>query len=132
MKAAAISLLAAVIIIGGIYVLTDSGGVDAPVPAASGGVNNVGIVGGVQIVEITARGGYKPRVSLAQAGMPTTIRFDGRGSFDCSSAVRIPSLGISKTLAYDAVTDIDVGVQQVGTLKGSCGMGMYPFEIQFK
>jgi hypothetical protein len=29
-------------------------------------------------------------------------------------------------------TDIDIGTPQPGTLKGSCGMGMYQFEIAFQ
>jgi sulfite exporter TauE/SafE len=95
-------------------------------------VDNIKMVNGVQIIEMRARGGYQPRVSLAKAGLPTFIRFNTRGSFDCSSFVRIPSLGISKTLLQSGTTDINIGTNSVGTLRGTCGMGMYDFEIQFK
>ena len=99
---------------------------------SSAGENNVKIINGIQIVEIKARGGYQPRVSSARANVPTVIRFDNSGSFDCSSFVRIPSLSISKTLERSGTTDIDLGVNPEGLLRGTCGMGMYDFEIQFK
>jgi sulfite exporter TauE/SafE len=94
--------------------------------------DNVTIVDGVQIVEIQARGGYWPRKTVAQAGIPTVIRFNTTGTFDCSSSVRIPSLGISKILPQSGATDIEIGTQATSTLQGTCGMGMYPFEVSFR
>lgn len=93
--------------------------------------NNVSIIEGKQIIEITAKGGYKPMISNAKAGIPTIIRFNTNGTFDCSSSVRIPSMNIFKMLPQSGNTDIDLGIQKTGTLNGSCGMGMYPFEIEF-
>lgn len=95
-------------------------------------INNVTIVDGTQIVEISAKGGYSPYKSVAKAGIPTIIRFDTKGTFDCSSAVRIPSMNISQTLPQTGSTDIDIGIQKVAILQGTCGMGMYPFEIDFQ
>ncbi len=94
--------------------------------------NNVSMVDGKQIVEIRAKGGYQPRVSTAKAGLPTILRFNTAGTFDCSAAVRIPSLDISKILPQSGATDINLGNPKFGTLSGSCGMGMYPFEIKFE
>ncbi len=93
--------------------------------------DNVIIENGKQIINITARAGYTPRKSVAKAGVPSVIRFNANGTFDCSLFVRIPSLNISKSLSQNSVTDIDIGVQKEKTLKGSCGMGMYLFEISF-
>ncbi len=95
-------------------------------------VNNVSVVDGKQIIEINAKGGYTPRKSFAKSGIPTILRFNTKGTFDCSSSVRIPSMNISKILPQSGVTDIDLGTQKTGTLNGSCGMGMYPFEIEFQ
>ena len=53
-------------------------------------------------------------------------------TFDCSSFVRIPSLNIPKILPPSGTTDINIGSPQVATLYGTCGMGMYPFEIDFQ
>ena len=128
MKATVISILIAGVIIGGSIVLVNSkNSTDSVVNA-----NNVSIVDGKQIIEITARGGYQPRKSIAKAGIPTIIRFNTKGTFDCSSSVRIPSLNLFKNLPQTGITDIDVGSGKVGVLKGSCGMGMYPFEVEFQ
>jgi plastocyanin domain-containing protein len=94
-------------------------------------VSNVSIVDGVQVIEIQAKGGYTPRKSVAKAGIPTIIRFKTSGTFDCSSSLRIPSMNIFNNLPQSGNTDVDLGTQKVGVLNGSCGMGMYPFEIDF-
>jgi plastocyanin domain-containing protein len=128
MKATVISIVIAIVLIGGAFMLANnSGGTNSTANA-----NNVSIVDGKQIIEITARGGYQPRNSVAKAGVPTIIRFETSGTFDCSSSIRIPSLNIFKSLPQTGSTDIDVGTQSVGKLVGSCGMGMYPFSVEFK
>ena len=128
MKATIVSIVVAVVLIGGAFVLTrGNSGTDN-----SASANNVSIVDGKQIIEIRAKGGYQPRKSIAKAGMPTILRFNTAGTFDCSSSVRIPSLNISKGLPQSGSTDIDIGTEKPGTLQGSCGMGMYPFEIEFQ
>ena len=94
--------------------------------------SNVHMEGNTQVVEIKAGGGYAPARSVAKAGIPTVVRFTNSGSFDCSSSVRIPSLDISKTLSQKGTTDIPLGTPSAGPLQGMCGMGMYPFEVDFK
>jgi len=126
MKLTVISILVAVVLIVGAILFT-RGDTNTNVDA-----NNVSVVDGKQIIEIRAKGGYQPRKSIAQAGLPTILRFDTNGTFDCSSSVRIPSLGISQILPQSGETDIDLGLPQIGTLQGMCGMGMYRFEIEFK
>lgn len=128
MKTTVISVIVAVVLIGGSFFFTRGGKLTEQVVDA----NNVSIVDGKQIVEISAKGGYHPRVSVAKAGIPTIIRFNTNGTFDCSSSVRIPSMNISKSLPQTGTTDIDIGSQEVATLQGTCGMGMYPFEVEFK
>jgi plastocyanin domain-containing protein len=91
--------------------------------------NNVKMVEGKQVIEIRAKGGYTPRVSTVKAGIPTVVRFNTAGTFDCSAAVSIPSLNIKETLPPSGATEIALGTLQVGSVEGSCGMGMYPFEI---
>jgi plastocyanin domain-containing protein len=130
MKVIVISIIVAVLLIGGAFMLTKgSSQSQADEQLAA---NNVTIVDGTQIITISAKGGYQPRKSVAKAGIPTIIRFDTKGTFDCSSAVRIPSMDISKILPQTGSTDIDIGTGQLGTLQGSCGMGMYPFEVEFQ
>ena len=128
MKATLLSIIIAIVLIGGAFMLANNNSAIN----STANVNNVSIVDGKQIIEITARGGYQPRNSVAKAGVPTIIRFETSGTFDCSSSVRIPSMNIFKSLPQTGSTDIDVGTQSVGKLVGSCGMGMYPFSIEFK
>jgi len=128
MKITIISIILAVAFIGGAFMLTRNGGEAGQVVNE----NNVSIVDGKQIIEIRAKGGYQPRKSIAKVGLPTILRFNTSGTFDCSSSVRIPSMNISKALPQSGSTDIDIGNGKLGTLQGSCGMGMYPFEIEFQ
>ncbi len=130
MKATVISIIAAVVLIGGAFVLSQ--GNSSSQTETGVAANNVTVVEGKQIIEIKAKGGYQPRKSIAKTGIPTILRFDTSGTFDCSSSVRIPSMNISKNLPQTGSTDIDLGTQQVATLQGTCGMGMYPFEVEFK
>jgi len=129
MKIIVISIITSTILIGGAFMLTKNSQprIDTQVV-----INNVTIVNSKQIITINAKGGYQPRKSIAKAGIPTIIRFDTNGTFDCSSSLRIPSMNISKILPQTGSTDIDIGIQQVATLQGTCGMGMYPFEVEFR
>ena len=95
-------------------------------------INNVSIIDGKQIIEIKAKGGYHPVHSVAKSGIPTILRVDTNGTFDCSSSIRVPSMNISKNLPMSGTTDIDIGIQKAGTFQGTCGMGMYPFDIKFE
>lgn len=93
---------------------------------------NVSVVDGRQIVEITVKGGYSPVRSVAKAGLPTVLRFKTNGTFDCSSALVVPSLGVSQLLSQTGVFDVDAGTPAAGQLAGSCSMGMYRFAVDFQ
>jgi len=94
--------------------------------------SNVTFEDGKQIIEINAKGGFLPRVSVAKADMLTILRFNTSNTFDCSSSVRIPSLNISQSLPQSGLIDIKLPSSGESILKGTCGMGMYPFEIDFQ
>lgn len=93
---------------------------------------NVHLEGSVQIIDLRARGGFSPEKTVAKAGIPTILRVATDGTFDCSSSVRIPALKFSKILKPTGTEDIDLGSPKAGTLQGMCGMGMYPFVIEFE
>ncbi len=94
--------------------------------------NNVSVVDGNQIISISAKGGYSPKISNAKAGLPTIIRVSTKGTFDCSIALRIPALNYRKNLAMTGTTDIEVPPQKPGAaIQGLCGMGMYSFKVNF-
>ena len=70
------------------------------------------VVDGKQVIEIKAKGGYTPREILAKADMPTVIKVKTQGTFDCSSALVIPSLNYRSNLSPSGVTEIEVPPQK--------------------
>jgi plastocyanin domain-containing protein len=94
--------------------------------------DNVSMVGDTQVITITAKGGYLPRVTAAKAGVPTVLKMDTQGTYDCSVALSIPSIGYRKNLPPQGETLIDIPAQPVGTsMRGVCSMGMYSFTLNF-
>ncbi len=88
--------------------------------------------GDTQIIDLTAKGGYKPSVINAVAGKETVLRVNTNNTFDCSSALTIPKLGVQKNLPPTGKTEISLGIQKAGTeIDGTCSMGMYSFKIKF-
>jgi len=128
MKTIAITSFVVIVVVGGIFMLAGSSSSGSSVGTA----DNVRVIDGKQIIEIQAHGGYQPNKSLAKAGLPTVIRFVTSGTFDCSASVRISAIHVSKLLPSTGSTDIDIGTSTVTTLRGSCGMGMYPFQVEFQ
>jgi len=94
--------------------------------------NNVEIKNGIQYVTINAKGGYFPKISTAKADIPTKLIIKTNGTYDCSAALVIRSLGFQKILPQTGETEIDLGIPKKGEpLQGICGMGMYSFLINF-
>jgi plastocyanin domain-containing protein len=130
MKSIAISCLIALLLIGGAVMLRKANDRSASQNAS---VDNVTVEDGVQIIEIGAKGGYSPRVTLAKADTPTVLRVMTSGTFDCSAALAIPSIGYQKNLPPSGITEIDLPAQKAGTkLQGLCVMGMYNFVVEFE
>lgn len=113
--------------IGGmVYLLRNAG-------APSQGASVSTVVDGKQMIEVRAKGGYEPRVISAKANMPTVLRVNTQGTFDCSAALSIPRLGYRANLPPSGATDIEVPPQAAGTsLQGVCAMGMYHFAVNFQ
>ena len=129
MKPTAIAVLIGAVVIAGTIWYSGRGS-SANVPVAD--AHNVSVRDGKQIVEIGVKGGYMPKVSTAKADMPTVLRMKTNGTFDCSSGVTIPSLGIRQILPQTGETDIEIPPQKAGTtLDGVCTMGMYHFSVSF-
>lgn len=128
MKLTIASVILALIFIGGAIIFARNGAkTDTAVPQ-----NNISVADGKQIIEIGAKGGYSPSVTTAQANIPTVIKVKTQGTFDCSSALVIQSIGYRANLPPSGETLIDVPPQTAGsTLQGMCAMGMYNFSIKF-
>jgi Cu+-exporting ATPase len=125
------SLVASAFLIWGAFwfaSLTPGGGA-APGPTSPA----VTLVDGTQYIDISAKGGYSPRIVDATAGIPTVLRVSTRGTFDCSSSLVIPKLSYQKFLSPTETEEIAIAPEKAqGTLQGLCSMGMYNFQIRFK
>lgn len=114
-----------IVVIGAVAVFSLGG-------SSTASTENVSIVDGVQTITITAKGGYLPRTTTAKAGVPTVLKMDTNGTYDCSIALSIPSIGYRNNLPPQGETLIDVSAQPAGTkMRGVCSMGMYSFTVNF-
>ncbi|MDO8482570.1 MAG: hypothetical protein Q7S86_01995 [bacterium] len=131
MKSTATSIIVSAIFIG-LAIVFLSSGTSSGRTELVGTNENVFIEGDTQIIEIAARGGYSPQLSLAKADTPTLLRVKTSGVFDCSGALSIPAIGYRNNLPLSGVTDIPIPPQKQGTsLLGTCAMGMYSFSVNF-
>ncbi|MEK7608756.1 MAG: hypothetical protein AAB495_04205 [Patescibacteria group bacterium] len=123
-------ILAAMFVGGAIYLSSGSGSAGREV---EGGSEGVSVENGVQMIDLAAKGGYYPKKIVAKAGIPTTLRVRTKNTFDCSSALIIPSIKYQKNLSSTGEELITIPVERAtGTLRGTCSMGMYGFEIAFR
>ncbi len=130
MKIISISVIVVVVLLAGAFFLGRAGQTDdsASDTTASATTDS----SGKQIVSIKAKGGYYPQAITAKANTPTVLKVTTNATFDCSSALVIPSLGYRKSLPPSGDTLIDIPAQAAGTkLQGLCAMGMYNFTIKF-
>ena len=128
MKLTVASIILALIFIGGAIIFARNGAkTDTAVSQ-----NNVSVADGKQIIEIDAKGGYSPSITIAKANISTVIKVKTQGTFDCSSALIIQSIGYRANLPPSGETLIEVPPQEAGsTLRGMCAMGMYNFSVKF-
>ena len=88
---------------------------------------------GVQVIDITAKGGYTPRKVVAKANTQTLLRVQTIDTFDCSASLVIPKLSYQKFLRPSEVVEIAISPDEArGVYQGLCSMGMYNFQIVFK
>lgn len=124
-----ISIIVSLALIGGtLYFVSDRS-------ASSGGEvaqsQNVEIRDGVQYVTVTAGGGYSPRITQIEGGIPTKLIVKTNGTYDCSASLIVRSAGFQKILQPTGEEVIDLGIPKSGEkVQGVCGMGMYSFQIK--
>lgn len=130
MNKIALSIITVALVIGlGIIFFGGSQNSTETSSAQSG--QNIEIKDGVQYITIDAKGGYSPRASSAQADIPTKLIVKTNGTYDCSAALVIRSIGYQKILPQTGEEVIDLGNPKPGALQGLCSMGMYNFTIDF-
>lgn len=103
-----------------------------PLKAVPDSGQAVSMENGKQVISILAKGGYWPKTISAKAGVDTTLRINTQNTFDCSSFINIPTLGIRDALQPSGVKEIAIAPQSPGSvINGTCSMGMYSFSIRF-
>ena len=82
------------------------------------------VVGGVQEVTVTVKGGYSPDRIRVQAGVPLRLTFDRQEAGDCTSRVVFADFGASKTLPAFGTATLEFTPDKVGEFGFACGMNM--------
>src|SRR5213080_3836061 len=82
------------------------------------------LAGGVQRLEVTVRGGYRPEVIRLRQGVPVELTFDRQESGDCTSRVVFPDFRASATLPAYQRTTVRLDAGEVGEFGFACGMNM--------
>lgn len=124
-----ISIIISIVLIGGTLYFVS--GRSTPSGGEAVQSQNVEIKDGVQYVTVTAKGGYSPRVTQIQSGIPTKLVVKTDGTYDCSASLVVRSVGFQKILQPTGEEVIDLGTPKSGEkVQGVCGMGMYNFQIK--
>ena len=82
------------------------------------------VMGEVQEIEITVKGGYSPDIIRVRKGMSLRLKFNRQEAGDCTSRVVFPDFGASKTLAPFTTTTLEFLPDKAGEFDFACGMNM--------
>ena len=88
--------------------------------------------GGIQVVDVTVRGGYQPAAIVAEAGRPLRLNFTRRESTPCGEEVVLSEFGRRAHLPEDRAVAIEVTPERPGEYEFTCGMNMYKGKIIVK
>jgi P-type Cu+ transporter len=82
------------------------------------------LVGQVQEVKVTVKGGYSPDLVRVRQGVPLRIVFDRQESGECTSRVVFPDFGLNQSLPAHAQTCVELLPDRAGEFGFACGMNM--------
>lgn len=120
------------IFVGLFFIIKYSLGTNSNPKAVASADSVVSETDGIQYINITAKGGYTPSNITAKANLKTVLRVKTAYTFDCSSALVIPSLNYRANLPQTGITEINIEPQTPNSeILGTCAMGMYRFSIKF-
>jgi plastocyanin domain-containing protein len=85
--------------------------------------------GGVQVIDVTVKGGYQPATITAEAGRPLRLNFTRRESTPCGEEVVLPEFGRRAHLPEGRAVSIEVKPEGPGEYEFTCGMNMYKGKI---
>jgi plastocyanin domain-containing protein len=81
--------------------------------------------GGIQVVDVTVRGGYQPAAIVVKAGQPLRLNFTRRESTPCGEEVVLPEFGKRAHLPENKTVPIEITPEKAGEYEFTCGMNMY-------
>ena len=73
---------------------------------------------------------YSPSSLKARAGSPVQLVLRTNETVGCTRSIVVPKLNLQETLPKTGETVLDLGTLKPGTLRFTCGMGMYSGSIQ--
>ena len=82
------------------------------------------LIGNVQEVKVTVKGGYSPDLVRVRQGVPLRIVFDRQESGECTSRVVFPDFALNRSLPAYAQTTVELMPDRVGQFGFACGMNM--------
>jgi Cu+-exporting ATPase len=82
------------------------------------------LVGGVQEIKVTVKGGYSPDLVRVRQGIPLRIIFDRQESGECTSRVVFPDFSLNQPLPAYTQTAVELLPEQAGEFGFACGMNM--------
>jgi P-type Cu+ transporter len=82
------------------------------------------LAGGMQRLEVTVKGGYRPEVIRVRQGVPVELTFDRQESGDCTSRVVFPDFLASAALPAYQRTTVRLDPGAAGEFGFACGMNM--------
>jgi plastocyanin domain-containing protein len=85
--------------------------------------------GGVQVVDVTVKGGYQPASIAAEAGRTLRLNFTRREATPCGEEVVLPEFGRRAHLPQGAPVAVEVTPTAPGVYEFTCGMNMYKGKI---
>ena len=88
--------------------------------------------GGLQVVDVTVKGGYQPSAIEVKAGRPLRLNFTRREASMCGEEVVLPEFGRRAHLPENRTVGIEVTPERPGEYEFTCGMNMYKGKLIVK
>jgi P-type Cu+ transporter len=82
------------------------------------------VIGDVQEIKVTVKGGYSPDLVRVRQGVPLRIVFDRQESGECTSRVVFPDFALNQPLPAYAQTAVELVPDRAGEFGFACGMNM--------
>src|SRR5438128_12640943 len=80
------------------------------------------LLGNLQEVKVTVKGGYSPDLVRVRQGVPLRIVFDRQESGECTSRVVFPDFALNRSLSAYGQTTVELLPDRAGEFGFACGM----------